>query len=368
MTVLTRLLGIPARLAGGFTEGTKSGKSYLVTTDDAHAWAEVYFTGYGWIKFEATAGGGDGSARASSYQTPTPGSGGSVPPGFNTAGPTTGSARASQAPGSGIRKLIPDEGGPAASQTAGQAGTPWAAIGLAVAAAIALACSFVAMVAPPGSRVQPTQPVDGARRRRSPGLPVALGVTAVVAVVALALYRLLAHASGVSLGAGWATVGLAFAAAAAVVLIVPGVSRVVRRRWRRLRAHGDAGRAHAAWREFRDDLTDLGVRCPPSEPPRTLAGRVSAGLPAPAREAAGRLALAEERASYAAQPSPSGDLRRDAAAARRGLEASAGRGRRWRARIFPASVIAALADWAAGLPDRLAEIIRPPWTERRSAR
>jgi len=41
----------------------------VVKTDDAHAWAEVYFSGYGWIKFEATPGGGDGSARAC---TPTP--------------------------------------------------------------------------------------------------------------------------------------------------------------------------------------------------------------------------------------------------------------------------------------------------------
>ena len=68
MTVLTRLLGYPARLASGYTEGTRSGNSYVVTTDDSHAWAEVYFSGYGWIKFEATPGGGDGTARSSSYQ------------------------------------------------------------------------------------------------------------------------------------------------------------------------------------------------------------------------------------------------------------------------------------------------------------
>ena len=74
MTVLARLLGIPARLAGGFTEGTQvSGDSYVVKTDDAHAWAEVYFSGYGWIRFEATPSGGDGTARAGSYQAGAPG-------------------------------------------------------------------------------------------------------------------------------------------------------------------------------------------------------------------------------------------------------------------------------------------------------
>jgi transglutaminase-like putative cysteine protease len=367
MTVLTRLLGIPARLASGFTEGTKSGNSYQVTTDDAHAWAEVYFSGYGWIKFEATPGGGDGSARAPSYQTPTAGSGSNVPPGFDTVGPTAGSVRPAPAAGSGIRKLIPNDSGLGAAPATGQAGPPWAAIVLAVTAAIALACGLIAMLAPPSARLAQAQPADAARRRRPPWLSMALGVTAVVAVLALALYRLLSRTPEVNFGAGWATVGLAFAAAAGAVLVIPGVSRVVRRRWRWLRARGDAGRAHAAWREFRGDLADLGVRCPPSEPPRTLAGRVGAGLPDQAREAAIRLALAEERACYAAQPSPSGDLRRDAAAARRGLAASAGRGRRWQARIFPASVIAGLADWAAGLPDRVAGLIRQRWAERRSA-
>ena len=68
MTVLTRLLGYPARLASGYTEGTRSGNSYVVTTEDSHAWAEVYFAGYGWIKFEATPGGGDGTAQSSNYQ------------------------------------------------------------------------------------------------------------------------------------------------------------------------------------------------------------------------------------------------------------------------------------------------------------
>ena len=77
-------------------------------------------------------------------------------------------------------------------------------------------------------------------------------------------------------------------------------------------------RAHAAWREFRDDLQDLGVHYRPSEPPRTLADRVSAGLPEPARDAVRRLALAEERACYAARPSGSPNLTKDGAAARRG--------------------------------------------------
>ena len=38
----------------------------------------------------------------------------------------------------------------------------------------------------------------------------------------------------------------------------------------------------------------------------------------------------------------------------------------WRARIFPASVMTAVADGAARIPDRLAALISRRWTERRS--
>ena len=101
-----------------------------------------------------------------------------------------------------------------------------------------------------------------------------------------------------------------------------------------MRAADDAGRAHAAWHEFRDDLTDYGVASRPSEPPRTLAARVTTTLPEPAAAAITRIALAEERASYAARPAESRDLHRDTAA-RHGLAANARRCTRWRAALFP---------------------------------
>ena len=109
-----------------------------------------------------------------------------------------------------------------------------------MAAAIALACGVIAIVAPPAQRARQAHPADGARRRRRPGLPAAAAVVAVAAIVALALYRLLSHTSGLDLGVGWATVGMAFGVAGAVVFVVPGVSRIARRRWRWLRARDDA--------------------------------------------------------------------------------------------------------------------------------
>ena len=55
MAALVRGLGIPARVATGFTGGSRLGNDrYLVTTREAHAWPEVWFTGAGWVRFEPT--------------------------------------------------------------------------------------------------------------------------------------------------------------------------------------------------------------------------------------------------------------------------------------------------------------------------
>ena len=56
MVLMARSLGIPARLAVGYAPGEPSGEPgvYVVRQSDAHAWAELYFPGYGWQVFEAT--------------------------------------------------------------------------------------------------------------------------------------------------------------------------------------------------------------------------------------------------------------------------------------------------------------------------
>jgi transglutaminase-like putative cysteine protease len=54
MAVLLRSLGIPARVAVGFTPGIRRNGAWQVTTADSHAWVEVLFPGYGWLAFEPT--------------------------------------------------------------------------------------------------------------------------------------------------------------------------------------------------------------------------------------------------------------------------------------------------------------------------
>lgn len=69
MALMLRYLGIPARVAAGFTSGTyKSGADEWVVTDhDAHTWVEVFFPGVGWLTFDPTPGRGQIDAAFDPY-------------------------------------------------------------------------------------------------------------------------------------------------------------------------------------------------------------------------------------------------------------------------------------------------------------
>jgi transglutaminase-like putative cysteine protease len=56
MALMLRYLGIPARVAVGFSSGTYDNgrRRWVVTDHDAHAWVEVWFRGYGWLPFDPT--------------------------------------------------------------------------------------------------------------------------------------------------------------------------------------------------------------------------------------------------------------------------------------------------------------------------
>lgn len=64
MAAMARTLDIPSRVVVGFTPGSEvtneAGQivEYRVTTDDLHAWPELYFEGVGWVQFEPTPGRG----------------------------------------------------------------------------------------------------------------------------------------------------------------------------------------------------------------------------------------------------------------------------------------------------------------------
>lgn len=63
MASMARTLGIPARIAVGFTPGEAAERDdgtteFTVTTFNLHAWPELYFAGIGWVRFEPTPGRG----------------------------------------------------------------------------------------------------------------------------------------------------------------------------------------------------------------------------------------------------------------------------------------------------------------------
>ena len=70
MALMLRFLGIPARVAAGFTSGKREDGGWTVTDHNAHTWVEVWFPGYGWLAFDPTPGRG---ALAANYSVSSSG-------------------------------------------------------------------------------------------------------------------------------------------------------------------------------------------------------------------------------------------------------------------------------------------------------
>ncbi|HEX5994796.1 MAG TPA: DUF3488 and transglutaminase-like domain-containing protein [Jiangellales bacterium] len=55
MAIMARAVGIPARVAVGYTPGEEQDDgSRIVRSHDSHAWPELFFDGVGWVRFEPT--------------------------------------------------------------------------------------------------------------------------------------------------------------------------------------------------------------------------------------------------------------------------------------------------------------------------
>jgi transglutaminase-like putative cysteine protease len=269
MTVLARLLGIPARVAVGFDQGTLIGPhTYRVDGSDAHAWTQLYFTGLGWTTWDATpAGNGVGQSAL-------------IPPTYNYAVP----------PGSHASGPNGSRNGRPSGVRAGQENER----------------RFESILGG----------IAGGRTFTPPAKPPTPGNSSPIALMALA-------------------------ALLVIGVVAPRVVRTAtrRRRWRS--ARDNASLAHAAWAEMVDNLTDYGIGYSPGETPRALARRIGVQqhLDSHAREALGRLSLAEERASYAREAAPAGPLAKDVATVRAAVSAAQSGRARWRARLMPQSAV-----------------------------
>jgi len=71
MVIIARMLGIPARIVNGFSQGNIQGNTWVVNGEDAHSWVQVYFPDYGWINFDPTPG-FSAPGSLTEQQSPTP--------------------------------------------------------------------------------------------------------------------------------------------------------------------------------------------------------------------------------------------------------------------------------------------------------
>ncbi|MFJ6511351.1 DUF3488 and DUF4129 domain-containing transglutaminase family protein [Streptomyces sp. NPDC091406] len=137
MAAMARTLGIPARVAVGFTPGTmKSNGAMSVGLRDAHAWPELYFQGVGWTRFEPTPSRGS-TPSWTRPEVPTDSASDAAEPSADTSTEPSAAPSADDSCPPQLRQ----EGGCGPSQEAGAAaptdrGTPLGTVLLVVLAAV----------------------------------------------------------------------------------------------------------------------------------------------------------------------------------------------------------------------------------------
>ncbi|MGQ0466532.1 MAG: transglutaminase family protein [Sporichthyaceae bacterium] len=73
MAVMARLLGVPSRLAVGFTAGSAGpGGTWKISAHDSHAWPELFLPEVGWTRFEPTPARAPGNPKPLHWLLPPP--------------------------------------------------------------------------------------------------------------------------------------------------------------------------------------------------------------------------------------------------------------------------------------------------------
>ncbi|MFD7668203.1 transglutaminaseTgpA domain-containing protein [Streptomyces sp. NPDC059788] len=313
MAAMARTLGIPARVAVGFTPGTRqSDGSTSIGLKDAHAWPELYFEGIGWTRFEPTPSRGTLPDYTLADTPSTGGANTPVPqPSRSAAVPAGPSPSQSCAPAE--RRVGPCWTPPAQS-TSGPAddGTPpWAVAGIAVGVLVLLLVPVLPLLWRLRAR---SRRLRGGRP--GPGAAPARTLTAQP------------ERDG---PAAWDRDDLPKS---------PG--RVPTGQY-------GTARTLAVWRELVDSGWDYGILPDESLSPRRAAERIVriGELHGSAAEAAHRVAASVEQVLYAPDPRPAPGLADEVHRVRTGLRDAASRRLRLRALLAPRS--AARALWAVSL-------------------
>ncbi|MEA2424755.1 MAG: protein-glutamine gamma-glutamyltransferase, partial [Thermoleophilaceae bacterium] len=135
--LMLRMVGIPARVASGFTPGTLNSqtKEYVVRDLDAHSWIEVWFAGIGWVPFDPTPALAPAASQAGSFK-----------PEAAVVSAARGDAK-DRLPKKSLDRLlgVNGSGGGGGGAQARQK-TPWAAIVLAAAALVLALAGLAALI------------------------------------------------------------------------------------------------------------------------------------------------------------------------------------------------------------------------------
>ncbi|GAA3832686.1 DUF3488 and transglutaminase-like domain-containing protein [Streptomyces chiangmaiensis] len=328
MATMARTLGIPARVAVGFTPGSsKPDGSMSVGLRDAHAWPELYFEGVGWTRFEPTPTRGSAPSYAQS-DAPTGQESVAPRPSLSSSTAPSTAPSASESCSALDRKLAacPSQSSSAVASS-GDDGPPWYRI---------LAWTLLGLVL----LMVPLTPMLWRLRSRAVRLASArhassAGPPAPVRGEAGGRY-------GDGLG----------------MTVLPGEEPASRT------TEVAVGHTLAVWRELTDTAWDYGIPPDDALTPRKTAERIVrlGRLDPQAAEAVHRVAGAVEQVLFAPKPHAQPGLVDDARTLRKALRSTVNRRMRVRAVVAPRS--ARRAVWAAA--DRWADL-RARWAARWAA-
>jgi transglutaminase-like putative cysteine protease len=245
MAILLRAVDIPSRVAMGYTAGFQNGDYRTITTQNAHAWVEVFFPSAGWVTFDPTPL-TDGTTYNPPYAADNDPTGPEDDPtdtSDTSTAPTAPSAPAGSADDEETRAAGAGGDG---TQEQSTATWLWLLIGGVVLAAAAL--TVLAAV----SRGKP--------RRRGALLPFALAAWGLVLVF------------GAAVVSWW----LAVLVVVLLLAATPGVVRERRRLAHRHQVHTSGpGAATSAWSELLAESRDRGIEMGRTETVRTAARRMA---------------------------------------------------------------------------------------------
>ncbi|WP_326951455.1 MULTISPECIES: DUF3488 and transglutaminase-like domain-containing protein [unclassified Amycolatopsis] len=262
MAVMLRVANIPSRVAIGFTPGVPVNDYLSITTQDAHAWVEVYFGDKGWVTFDPTPL-SDGRGITPSYLQ-AGGENGDQPDDTQVA-PST--VQSSAAPTGVPRDTGPNAQAQDTQQT--DDGTPaWAWILVYVLAGFAILATLLVVVGGILYRRRPGVTPESAPARTGLGAVLTNWMPLITTVLWVAVLGVLS-----SLLSWWFGLIVVLLLAA---LLGPSAARDVGRRRRLQEIVGQRpGAADAAWSELRAECADRGLPIPPGDTVRVAGQKLA---------------------------------------------------------------------------------------------